>query len=85
MPGMSAAPSATPAPSAPVGNIPAGWSEHDVKARDVVRRYAGNLAPALQDIYGDEVFAQLAEILGAADNYPELSASRRPGPKFPSS
>ncbi len=73
MPGMSAAPSATPAASAPVGNIPAGWSEHDVAARDVVRRYVGNLAPALQGIYGDEVFAQLAEILGAADNYPELS------------
>ena len=38
-----------------------------------MRRYVGNLAPALQGIYGDEVFAQLAEILGAADNYPELS------------
>jgi FtsP/CotA-like multicopper oxidase with cupredoxin domain len=73
MPGMSAAPSATPAPSAPVGNIPAGWSEHDVAARDVVRRYIGNLAPALKDIYGDEVFGQVADILGAADNYPELS------------
>ncbi len=73
MPGMTAAPSASPAPSAPVGNIPAGWSEHDVKARDVVRRYVGNLAPALQGIYGDEVFAQLVEILGAGDNYPELS------------
>ena len=73
MPGMTAAPSASPAPSAPVGNIPAGWTEHDVKARDVVRRYVGNLAPALQGIYGDEVFAQLVEILGAADNYPELS------------
>jgi FtsP/CotA-like multicopper oxidase with cupredoxin domain len=73
MPGMSAAPSATPAASAPVGNIPAGWSEHDVAARDVVRRYIGNLAPALKGIYGDAVFGQLAEILGAADNYPELS------------
>ena len=73
MPGMSAAPSATPAPSVPVGDIPAGWSEHDVAARDVVRRYVGNLAPALKGIYGDAVFGQLAEILGAADNYPELS------------
>ena len=35
--------------------------------------YVGNLAPALKDIYGDEVFDQLADILGAADNYPELS------------
>jgi len=73
MPGMTAAPSVTPAPSAPAGNIPAGWSEHDVAARNVVRRYLGNLAPALKDIYGDEVFGQLADILGAADNYPELS------------
>jgi len=73
MPGMSAAPSATPAPSAPVANIPPGWTEHDVAARNVVRRYIGNLAPAFKDIYGPVVFAQLAEILGAADNYPELS------------
>jgi FtsP/CotA-like multicopper oxidase with cupredoxin domain len=73
MPGMSAAPSATPAPSAPVANIPPGWTEHDVAARDVVRRYVGNLAPAFKDIYGPIVFAQLAEILGVADNYPELS------------
>jgi len=73
MPGMTAAPSATPAPSAPVGTIPAGWSEHDVAARDVVRRYVGNLAPALKDIYGDAVAAQYADILGVTDNYPELS------------
>jgi manganese oxidase len=73
-PGMSMAPgSPTPAPSTPVGPIPPGWSEHDVAARDVVRRYIGNLAPALKGIYGDAAFAQLAEILGAADNYPELS------------
>jgi len=73
MPGMTAAPSVTPAPSVPAVAIPPGWSEHDVAARDVVRRYVGNLAPAFKDIFGDEVFAQLAEILGAADNYPELS------------
>ncbi len=73
MPGMTAAPTATPAPSTPVANIPPGWSEHDVAARDVVRRYVGNLAPALKGIYGDQVFGQLADILGAADNYPELS------------
>ncbi|MDQ1323333.1 MAG: hypothetical protein QG587_668, partial [Chloroflexota bacterium] len=42
----SAAPSASPAAS-----IPPGWSEHDIAARDVVRRYVGNLAPALGDIY----------------------------------
>jgi FtsP/CotA-like multicopper oxidase with cupredoxin domain len=38
----------------------------------VVRRYIGNLAPALKGVYGDAAFAKLAEILGAADNYPEL-------------
>ena len=40
----------------------------------VVRRYIGNLAPALKDVYGDAAFAKLAEILGAADGYPELKA-----------
>ena len=65
----SVASSASPAPSGP---IPPGWSAHDVKARNVVRRYIGNLAPALKDIYGDATFAKLAVILGAADGYPEL-------------
>jgi hypothetical protein len=76
MPEMTAAPSASPAPSSPVTDIPAGWSEHDVAARDVVRRYVGNLAPALKDIFDPvdpKIFANLADILGAADNYPELS------------
>ncbi len=75
MPGMTAAPSASAAPSAPVGDIPAGWSEHDVNARNVVRRYVGNLAPALKGIFDPvdpAIFNQLADILGAADNYPEL-------------
>jgi len=57
---------------APPGPIPRGWSEHDVSARNVVRRYIGNLAPALKDIYGAAAFAKLAVILGAADGYPEL-------------
>jgi hypothetical protein len=74
-PGMSMGPSPAPsaAPTELPPNLPAGWSEHDVAARNVVRRYIGNLAPAFKGIYGDAVFAQLAEILGAADNYPELS------------
>jgi hypothetical protein len=46
----------------------------DLDARAVVRRYLGNLAPALKDIYGDAAFAKLADILGAADGYPELQA-----------
>lgn len=63
--------SASAAPSA-IPNVPAGWTQHDVAARTVVRRYLGNLAPALKGIYGDATFAKLADILGAADNYPEL-------------
>ena len=47
MPGMSPTPAPTPAPSAPAEPIPPGWSEHDVNARQVVRRYVGNLARPL--------------------------------------
>ena len=57
----------------PGGPMPTGWTEHDIAARDVVRRYIGNLAPALKGIYGDAIFTKLADILGAADNYPQLS------------
>jgi FtsP/CotA-like multicopper oxidase with cupredoxin domain len=67
----SASPVPSPSPSAG-GPIPAGWTQHDVDARTVIRRYLGNLAPALKGIYGDAIFAKLADILGAADNYPEL-------------
>jgi FtsP/CotA-like multicopper oxidase with cupredoxin domain len=72
-PPASVAPSVTPsvAPS-PSASIPPGWTDHDVAARDVVRRFVGNLAPAFQDIYGDEAFAKLVEILGATEPYPEL-------------
>jgi hypothetical protein len=78
---VSAAPSAShdmgasPTPAAstpPTGQIPAGWSTHDIEARDKVRRYLGDLVPALEGIYGPAAFAKLAEILGAADDYPEL-------------
>ncbi|MEO6207240.1 MAG: multicopper oxidase domain-containing protein [Candidatus Limnocylindrales bacterium] len=73
-PGHSMAPSAAPYGSAaPSGPIPTGWSAHDVEARDVVRRYLGNLTPALKGIYGDAAFAKLADILGAADAYPALT------------
>ncbi len=64
---------ALPSPSASSGPIPTGWTQHDIDARNVVRRYLGNLAPALKGIYGDAAFATLADILGAADGYPELS------------
>jgi FtsP/CotA-like multicopper oxidase with cupredoxin domain len=70
---MSPAPSATA--SVPAGaSLPAGWSQHDIAARDVVRRYIGNLAPALADIYPEPVFTRLARILGVEDDYPELTA-----------
>ena len=73
----SAAASAAPSPAAsasPAPSIPAGWTIHDVNAREKVRRYVGNLAPAFKDIYGEAAFAKLADILGAADNYPQLQA-----------
>jgi FtsP/CotA-like multicopper oxidase with cupredoxin domain len=62
-----------PMPSPSSGTIPTGWTQHDVEARQVVRRYLGNLAPALKGIYGDAAFAKLADILGADEAYPELS------------
>ncbi|HJW23127.1 MAG TPA: multicopper oxidase domain-containing protein, partial [Candidatus Limnocylindrales bacterium] len=65
----SAGPSGSPVPS---GNIPTGWTQHDIDARTVVRRYLGNLAPALQGIYGDAIFAKLADMLAASEDYPEL-------------
>jgi FtsP/CotA-like multicopper oxidase with cupredoxin domain len=68
----SVAPSVEPSPSVNP-NLPAGWTEHDLAARDVVRRFVGNLAPAFQGIYGDEAFAKIADILGADEAYPELS------------
>jgi Multicopper oxidase len=68
----SAAPSATA--SVPAETLPAGWAEHDLHARTVIRRYIGNLAPAFKGIYGDAAFAKIVDILGAADGYPELAA-----------
>ena len=61
----SAAPSADP-------NIPAGWTDHDIAAREVVRRYLGNLALAIPSVYGDEVFKILADMLAVDEGYPEL-------------
>ena len=74
--GATSAPaSAGPSASAGApGGIPVGWTQHDIDARQVIRRYLGNLAPALKGIYGDAAFAKLADILGAADGYPELTA-----------
>jgi FtsP/CotA-like multicopper oxidase with cupredoxin domain len=75
LPSLTAAPTAPPssAPTAtPGGPVPAGWTEMDIHARNKIRRYLGNLVPALQGIYGDQIYAKLGTILGAADNYPEL-------------
>ena len=63
----------TSSSAAPSGPMPAGWTEHDIKARNVVRRYIGNLAPALKGIYPAAVFTKLADILGVEDGYPELT------------
>jgi FtsP/CotA-like multicopper oxidase with cupredoxin domain len=68
--GHSAAP-ATPATS-PSGDVPPGWTDHDVAARKVVRRYLGNLVPALADIYPAAVVTRLGDILGVEDDYEEL-------------
>jgi FtsP/CotA-like multicopper oxidase with cupredoxin domain len=69
----SVAPSVSPSPSVNP-DLPPGWSEHDLAARNVVRRYVGNLAPAIPTVWGNDVYTQLADILGAADGYPELTA-----------
>ena len=53
-------------------DIPPGWTEHDIASRTVIRRYLGNLVPALGDIYPAAVAAKLADILGVEDDYPEL-------------
>jgi FtsP/CotA-like multicopper oxidase with cupredoxin domain len=73
MASMQAGPSASPTTSAaPSGGVPPGWSAHDVEARDKVRRYLGDLVPALKDIYGEAAYLKLADILGAEDDYPAL-------------
>jgi FtsP/CotA-like multicopper oxidase with cupredoxin domain len=71
---MSMGPSASPAPSgsAAVGDIPAGWTAHDVEARDVVRRYLGNLVPALKGIYGEAAYLKVVDNLGPETDYPAL-------------
>ena len=69
---MTASPS--PAASTPpvTGTIPTGWTAHDVEARDKVRRYIGDLALALKDIYPPAVYDKLGAILGVEDDYPQL-------------
>jgi FtsP/CotA-like multicopper oxidase with cupredoxin domain len=71
----SAAPSVDPSASATpaVEVIPAGWTQHDIDARRVIRRYLGNLAPALADIYPAATFATLADMLAVSEDYPELA------------
>jgi FtsP/CotA-like multicopper oxidase with cupredoxin domain len=73
-PGPAAsAPAQSPTPSGQTGAIPPGWTSHDIDARTVIRRYLGNLAPALKDIYGAATFAKLADMLAASEGYAELS------------
>ncbi|HLO34991.1 MAG TPA: multicopper oxidase family protein, partial [Candidatus Deferrimicrobium sp.] len=68
----SASPAASGSTPPVTGTIPTGWSAHDVEARDKVRRYVGDLAPAFKDIYPPAVFLKLANILGVQDDYPAL-------------
>ena len=70
---------ASPSPAAsapPAGDIPPGWTVHDVAARNKVRRYLGDLVKALPAVYPEAVVAKLADILGVEDDYPELDRSR---------
>jgi hypothetical protein len=69
----SAAPSASASPD--LGPTPAGWTAHDLAAREKVRRYLGKLAVPLASLYPPAATAKLAEILGIdpANPYPQLS------------
>jgi FtsP/CotA-like multicopper oxidase with cupredoxin domain len=73
-PPASVAPSApaSAVPSAPAASLPPGWTEHDLAAQTVVRRYVGSLAPALKGIYGDAAFEKILGYLGPVP-YPELT------------
>jgi hypothetical protein len=66
----SAAPSASASPD--LGPMPEGWTTHDLLARNKVRRFVGKLAVPLAGQYPPAAGAKLAEILGVADDYPEL-------------
>ena len=85
-PRRAAPPPARPSASAsPRPNIPAGWTEHDIDARNVVRRYIGNLAPALKDIYGDAVVRQARRHPRRGGQLPRAVGRSRRSPRFPSS
>ena len=75
-PALSHDPAHSMAPATPGAggstDIPPGWTEHDVTARNGVRRYLGNLVPLLGEIYPPAVVTRLADILGVEDDYPEL-------------
>ncbi|MES2209512.1 MAG: multicopper oxidase domain-containing protein [Chloroflexota bacterium] len=82
-PGPTPASPPTPAASAA---IPPGFSASDVDARQVVRRYLGNLVPALEGIFGTATYEKLGGILAVADAYPELTqkpAFMQVGPQLP--
>ena len=81
---MSAQPDARASASASGGPVPAGWTEHDVAARDVVRRYLGNLVAGAQGhLRRRSRSPRWPTILGAADDYPQLDAEAglRAGPE----
>ena len=77
-------PPARPRPpsASPAASIPPGWTEHDIAARDVVRRYVGNLAPALAEIYPARGVRQAGRHPGRRRQLPRAPAEAvlRPGP-----
>ncbi len=82
-PGPTSGSSPTPASSAA---LPPGFSASDVDARQVIRRYLGNLVPALEGIFGAATFQKIGGILAVSDGYPELSqkpAFMQVGPQLP--
>ena len=65
-------PAASPAATPGGPGLPTGWTDHDIAARHVLRRYAGNLAPAFKGIFGDAAYAKIADMWGVDEAYPEL-------------
>ena len=82
---MAPAPSPSASRRAVRRRIPTGWTEHDIAARDEVRRYIGNLAPALKGIYGDAIVRQARRHARRRPTTTPSSARSRRSPRSRSS
>jgi len=71
--GTAATPGAATTPPAATTAPTAAASAPATTAPSASAAASPSASPALKGIYGDAAFAKLAVILGAADNYPELS------------